>query len=100
VRAGALQNAHDIAEGGIAVALAECCIAGAIGARVRLPDGLDPFGEDLGTAFVVSGAAADLDELEVIGEVAGDRLVIEGLLDVSVAALARAHARELDEALR
>ena len=100
VRAGALQNAHDIAEGGIAVALAECCIAGAIGARVRLPDGLDPFGEDLGTAFVVSGAAADLDEFEVIGEVAGDRLVIEGLLDVSVAALARAHARELDEALR
>ena len=28
VRSGALRSAHDIAEGGLAVALAECCIAG------------------------------------------------------------------------
>ncbi len=35
VRAGALSSAHDIAEGGLAVALAECCLAGAIGARSR-----------------------------------------------------------------
>ena len=32
---GALHSAHDIAEGGIAVALAECCIAGGIGAERR-----------------------------------------------------------------
>ena len=55
VNLGALHNAHDIAEGGIAVALAECCIAGGIGARVRLPEGLAPFGEAPGRAFVVSG---------------------------------------------
>ena len=49
-------SAHDIAEGGIAVALAECCIAGGLGAdRSTLPEGLDPFGEDLGTAFIVTG---------------------------------------------
>ena len=36
VRSGALRSAHDVAEGGVAVALAECCIAGGIGARVDL----------------------------------------------------------------
>ena len=55
VNAGALHNAHDIAEGGLAVALAECCIAGRIGATVRVPEDLDPFAEALGRAFVVSG---------------------------------------------
>ncbi len=36
VRAGALSSAHDIAEGGLAVALAECCLGGELGARVSL----------------------------------------------------------------
>ena len=61
VNAGALNNAHDVAEGGIAVALAECCIAGGIGASVRLPEGIDPFAEAPGRAFVVSGPEAALD---------------------------------------
>ena len=34
VRGGELPTAHDISEGGLACALAECCIAGGIGARV------------------------------------------------------------------
>jgi phosphoribosylformylglycinamidine synthase II len=100
VRSQALQNAHDVAEGGLAVALAECAIAGGLGARVRLPDGLDPFGEDLGTTFVVSGEAAALEGLEIIGEVGGDRLVIEGLVDTEVAALAGVHSRGLEDLLR
>ncbi len=37
VRAGLFRSAHDIAEGGVAAALAECCIAGDLGASVRLP---------------------------------------------------------------
>src|SRR5947209_6734749 len=52
IRAGALHSAHDIAEGGLAVALAECCIAGGSGAKVATD--VDLFGEDLGSAFVVS----------------------------------------------
>jgi phosphoribosylformylglycinamidine synthase subunit PurL len=40
VLAGALASAHDIAEGGLAVALAESCLAGGIGARIELPDEL------------------------------------------------------------
>ena len=100
VRSRALQNAHDIAEGGIAVALAECCIAGGIGARVRLPEGLDPFGEDLGTGFVVSGAPEALAGMTVIGEVGGDALELEGLLNIPVSELAAAHRRGLDSLLR
>jgi phosphoribosylformylglycinamidine synthase II len=100
IRSGALRSAHDIAEGGIAVALAECCLAGGIGASVSLPDGLDPFGEDLGTAFIVSGAPEQLEGLQVIGEVGGEALVLRGLLEVSVAELARVHAGGLDVAFR
>ena len=44
VRAGTLNSAHDIAEGGLAVALAECCIAGDVGASVTLRDGVDGAG--------------------------------------------------------
>jgi phosphoribosylformylglycinamidine synthase len=57
VRAGALSCAHDIAEGGLAVALAECCLAGEIGARVKL-------GEDCREAMSLTspgaGAASQL----------------------------------------
>ena len=76
VRNGALQNAHDVCEGGLAVALAECAIAGAIGARVTLPAGLEPFGEAPGRAFVVSGSEQALAGLEIIGRVGGQELEI------------------------
>jgi phosphoribosylformylglycinamidine synthase len=85
VREGALSSAHDVAEGGVAVALAECCLAGGLGAQVELPEGLwevspllpsEPgspapiptplttalFGEGSG-GFVVSGEAGALREL-------------------------------------
>jgi phosphoribosylformylglycinamidine (FGAM) synthase-like enzyme len=41
VEAGLVASAHDCAEGGIAVALAECCVTGAqrVGAEVALPAG-------------------------------------------------------------
>jgi len=68
VRAGALSSAHDVAEGGLAVALAECCLAGGLGADVSLGDGLAGelglFGEGPG-GFVVSGAP---DALRALGE--------------------------------
>lgn len=37
IRAGLVQSAHDVSEGGWAVALAECSIGGDIGVRVQLP---------------------------------------------------------------
>jgi phosphoribosylformylglycinamidine synthase len=84
VRSGVLSSAHDIAEGGLAAALAESCIAGRIGAAVALSgdaDQLDLFGEAPGRAFLVSGVerellGADLPGLRIIGRVGGDRLEI------------------------
>jgi phosphoribosylformylglycinamidine synthase len=95
VRASAVRSAHDIAEGGVAVALAECALAGGIGAQVTLPEGLDPFAEAPGRAFVVSGPAENLtqaadqdgDLITVIGTVTGSRLEIEGQLDLAVSDL-------------
>jgi phosphoribosylformylglycinamidine synthase subunit PurL len=87
VRAGVLRSAHDIAEGGLAVALAECCIAGSIGATVVLPDGLDPFAEALGQGFIVSGSEEALADMTVIGRVGGSMLNIEGNLALAVSEL-------------
>ncbi len=90
VRSGAFTSAHDIAEGGIAVALAECCVAGGIGAVIELPGGLDPFAEAPGRAFIVSGREEALAGLQIIGRVRGDALDIAGLLNVPVSAMAEA----------
>jgi phosphoribosylformylglycinamidine synthase subunit PurL len=88
VRSGAAHSVHDVAEGGLAVALAECCIAGGIGAAVRLEDGLEPlFGEAPGRAFVVSGPEEALAGLPVIGRVGGSELEIGGQLKLAVSAL-------------
>jgi phosphoribosylformylglycinamidine synthase subunit PurL len=98
VRSGALRSAHDVAEGGVAVALAECCIAGGIGARVTYDGEL--FAEGPG-AFVVSGPAEAMAAFgaaaRVIGAVGGEALVIEGELDLPVAELARVHSAGLAE---
>jgi phosphoribosylformylglycinamidine synthase subunit PurL len=100
VRSGAFVSAHDIAEGGIAVALAECAIAGGVGARVTLPAGLDLFGEDFGTGFIVSGQGEDLAGFDLIGEVGGETLEIEDVLNLPVSGLAEAHASGLADLLR
>ncbi len=87
VRSGALHQAHDISEGGLGVALAECCVAGGIGARVRVPDGLELFGEAFGQGFLVSGQPEALAGLRIIGQTGGDRLEIEGVLELAVSEL-------------
>jgi phosphoribosylformylglycinamidine synthase len=95
VRSGALKSAHDIAEGGLAVALAECCLAGGIGARVRAPEGLDVFAEAPGQGFVVTGAPAALAGFQIIGVVGGQVLELEGQLKLPVSALGEARERGL-----
>ena len=95
VNAGAVRSAHDIAEGGIAVALAECCIAGGIGANVALGPGLEPFAEAPGRAFIVSGSEEALRGLPILGVVGGSSLTLEGVLEVEVAALAQARSEGL-----
>jgi len=86
-------SAHDISEGGLAVALGECCLLGNIGASVRIPDSSMPpsaylFSESQ-ARFLLSLPPENLPRLEglaeelgvplaVIGEVGGKRLYIEG----------------------
>jgi hypothetical protein len=81
----------------VACALAECCVAGGLGASVRLPRGIDPFGEAPGRAFVVSGPREALAGFVVIGEVGGERLVVEELLDLEVSELRAARDGGLSE---
>jgi phosphoribosylformylglycinamidine synthase len=51
---GLIESAHDVADGGLAVALAECCFTGGapVGARIELADAIRPdallFGESTG----------------------------------------------------
>jgi phosphoribosylformylglycinamidine synthase len=49
IRQGWIHSAHDCAEGGLAVALAECCISGGLGAEIQLPVNGNRAGEDTGT---------------------------------------------------
>jgi phosphoribosylformylglycinamidine synthase len=97
VRAGHVTSAHDIAEGGLAVAVAEACIAGGLGARVEVPEGLELFGEAPGTGFVVSGPRDVLAQAgwPIVGEVGGDELELVGRLKLAVSELRQAREHGL-----
>jgi phosphoribosylformylglycinamidine synthase len=96
VRAGTVSSAHDIAEGGFAVALAECCLAGKVGARVEVD--LHLFGEGSG-GFILSGseqelrALSDRTQVRLVGTVGGDLLsVLAGDVHVELTLEEMAHA--------
>jgi phosphoribosylformylglycinamidine synthase len=84
VRAGELSSAHDVAEGGLLVAIAESCLAGGLGAEVDPWPDSEPllwmFGECPGGGFVVSAPREAIDRLAertpltVFGTVGGDSL--------------------------
>ena len=88
---GLISAAHDVGEGGVAVAVAEMAIRARLGARLAAP-AFDPFARSLGRVVVATREAVRLIErcaraavpAAIIGEVAGDRLSIDGLLDVAV----------------
>ncbi|HEX6456901.1 MAG TPA: phosphoribosylformylglycinamidine synthase subunit PurL [Solirubrobacterales bacterium] len=85
VRAGRLASVHDVSDGGLAVAIAECAIAGGIGCDTNVEHlrerGAQPeealFGEGPG-GFLVSGDRTTLEDLGavLIGTVGGDRIAI------------------------
>jgi len=124
VQEGLLSSAHDCAEGGLAVALAECCMmAGApaggdpppwIGAAVRVPFGTRKdfvlFGEEP-SRIVVSLPHGNVPRLEALarecgaplvqlGAVGGDRLEIQGALSIPVAELGAAWRSGIPAVLR
>ena len=92
-----LRSAHDVGEGGLAVALAECCFGGAgLGARVSVERGIRTdailFGESQSRMLVSVrrrhlGRLKDLARREdvpftLLGEVRGQSLVINDLIDL------------------
>jgi phosphoribosylformylglycinamidine synthase subunit PurL len=113
IQEGLLESAHDCAEGGLAVAAAESCIAGRTGARLALPDGVSAaglFGEApsriLVTVSRVNSAAAR-ERLEAagvaladLGEVGGDRLTVHGAFDLPVTELEATWERTIAEAMK
>jgi phosphoribosylformylglycinamidine synthase len=84
-RAGKLSSAHDVSDGGLACALAECAIAGGLGCSVDVQPlrerGCSPeqalFGEGAG-GFLLSGDRAELEAIGAvpIGEVGGTTIEI------------------------
>ncbi len=121
VAQGLVESAHDVSDGGLAVALAECCFTGdaQVGAEVALTDTIRAdallFGESTGRVIVSSAAPERLQALAAecgvparrIGSTGGDRLRIapgagDPWIDARVAALracwANAIPRRLEEA--
>ena len=104
---GLLAAAHDLSDGGLALALAECCLAGGAGCAVTLPG--DPFtslfSESAARAVVVArpGSEAAVTDLctehgipvAVIGVTGGASLEVAGLFSISLDELAVAHRQTL-----
>jgi phosphoribosylformylglycinamidine synthase subunit PurL len=111
IRAGQLRSAHDCAEGGLGVALAESCIKGGLGIVLEhaLPERPDLwlFSESASRVVVSvaagQGAALASEALAAgvpcarLGLVSGDaRVVWPGALDVALEVLTRAYEGGLD----
>ncbi|GAW92168.1 phosphoribosylformylglycinamidine synthase subunit PurL [Calderihabitans maritimus] len=114
IRRGLVKSAHDCSEGGLAVALAECCISGGTGAEIEIESSLKPhevlFSESQ-SRIILTATEADVPAVKelagqegvpfaVLGRVSGDKLIIsinrqgtaERLIDLPV--------REMEEAWR
>jgi len=118
IEAGLVRSAHDLADGGLAVAIAESALLGPCGVRIEADslgaegDALEPkrmtgilFGESQ-SRFLVSAGREVVPALQKLshrhdvplrrlGRTGGDRIVIEGVLDVPLAEVRFAHGQAL-----
>jgi phosphoribosylformylglycinamidine synthase len=102
IQLGHLKSAHDVSDGGLAVALAECCISNRdrqVGATVEMTDNIRSdallFGESQSRIIVTCSPekAAELEQWFIgskvpctrIGTVGGDRLRVNDLVNLSLA---------------
>ncbi|HBZ86217.1 MAG: phosphoribosylformylglycinamidine synthase II [Candidatus Edwardsbacteria bacterium RIFOXYD12_FULL_50_11] len=109
IRAGLVRSAHDCSEGGLAVALAECCFTPPLDPLLNKEgtglvadlSGLPGRGDfklfaETQTRIILSSRAADVEKLEALakkqgvdilklGTVGGEKLVIKDLIDIPVA---------------
>ena len=114
IRQGIVNSAHDCSDGGLLVTVAESCIAGNTGFRGRweVQGRLDAafFGE-VQSRIVVTVAPSQVEKLQAIaarhgveveklGVVGGDRLVVQGYIDLPVAEIEAACRDGLEQALK
>ncbi len=116
---GLLRSAHDVSDGGLAVALAECAMAGGIGATAQLGSGRRddevmfgegggrmlvtlPPDEELITRFFEMGHEREPLRIQRLGEVGGDGVVMriaENEVTLTIDRAREAYERGLPEAL-
>jgi len=109
-----LKSAHDCAEGGLGVALAECCFSnpgGRIGAGLRIPSGIRPdlllFNESQGRVLITTEKPENVLRMArkhrvpagVIGTVGGTFFEIQGLFKLEVARMVKAWEEAIPNAL-
>lgn len=114
IRAGLASSAHDCSDGGLAVALAECCIAGGIGFaggwHAAARNDVELFGEEQ-SRIVISIDPARLSDLRSIaekhavplkelGKTGGNRLLIQGLMDLPLDEVSAAWKTGLQKAMQ
>ncbi|WP_275464029.1 phosphoribosylformylglycinamidine synthase subunit PurL [Streptomyces noursei] len=104
-RDGMVDAAHDLSDGGLVQALVESCLHGGKGARVVVPDDLDPFvflfSESAGRAVVAVPRSEELRFTDMcgarglpvtrIGVVDGDEIAVQGQFDIPLDELRTAH---------
>jgi len=99
---------HDVSGGGLGLALAECAVASGVGCVVQgVSHHAELFSESPGRVLVdttdphevLARAAAAGIAARVLGHPGGDRLVIDGLVDLSVAEATAVWRQALPDAL-
>jgi phosphoribosylformylglycinamidine synthase subunit PurL len=112
-RAGLAAGAHDLSEGGLAIGLVEAVLAAGVGARVALPRDVEPLAALLsespsrGLVAVEPALAGEVEALAAragvpagrLGGTGGDRLVVEGVLDLGLDVLGERYEGAIHRAL-
>ncbi|MFV8130502.1 phosphoribosylformylglycinamidine synthase subunit PurL [Streptomyces syringium] len=104
-RDGMADAAHDLSDGGLIQALVESCLRGGKGARIVVPDGMDPFvflfSESAGRALVSVPRSEELRFTDMcgarglpatrVGVVDGEVIDVQGQFSIPLAELREAH---------
>lgn len=104
-RDGMIDAAHDLSDGGLIQALVESCLRGGKGARLVVPDGLDPFvllfSESAGRAVVAVPRSEELRFTDMcgarglpatrIGVIDGAEIDVQGQFSIPLSELKKSH---------
>ncbi|MDT0323174.1 phosphoribosylformylglycinamidine synthase subunit PurL [Streptomyces millisiae] len=108
-RDGMIDAAHDLSDGGLVQAVVESCLRGGRGARLVVPDGLDPFtflfSESTARAVVAVPRSEEVRFTDMcvarsqpatrIGVIDGDEIELQGQFTIPLAELREANERTL-----